>query len=70
MKGNREGIGRRGRWREKVGLGRVRDYRSLAGTRECDGLGLAGVVYGSDPQHHRLPLLFYALEIVTTVSNH
>lgn len=39
--------GVRGRERERSK--RVRDYRSLAGTRECDGLGLAGVVYGSDP---------------------
>lgn len=57
MKGNREGIGRRGRWREKVGLGRVRDYRSLAGTRECDGLGLAGVVYGSFMGQIHTPLI-------------
>lgn len=61
----REG-GVRGREREA----RERDYRSLAGTRECDGLRCAGVVYGSDPHTIDYFCFFYALEIVTTVSNH
>lgn len=47
--------GVRGRERERSK--RVRDYRSLAGTRECDGLGLAGVVYGSFMGQIHTPLI-------------